>query len=251
MNEGAGGGKALRLLYVNSGLRRADIWTGVRARQLVDELVRQGASVSTFPHNTERHGREEDAAKQMGGLKDFVKDNFPAKLVLLFVEFWLMVSGAVRSLANTAHSLCRRRNLDADVILVRSKEYDWTPWLMSRFFKLPVVQEIHSVFHVERSQCWGKPVGEAGGCLSQLELKQQLCADKSSKRSLSNSRAFQRRPWASSNRRSKFSGSRRPSLSQGSGVGLDVVISFWISRSSRSLPDKPPKPRHPSTAPLP
>jgi hypothetical protein len=40
-------------------------------------------------------------------------------------------------------------------------------------------------------------------------------------------------------------------LSQGSGVGLDVVISFWISRSSRSLPDKPPKPRHPSTAPLP
>tara|TARA_B100000315_G_C14268828_1_gene447696 strand:- start:106 stop:540 length:435 start_codon:yes stop_codon:yes gene_type:complete len=89
VNEGAGGGKALRLLYVNSGLRRADIWTGVRARQLVDELVRQGASVSTFPHNTERHGREEDAAKQMGGLKDFVKDNFPAKLVLLFVEFWL------------------------------------------------------------------------------------------------------------------------------------------------------------------
>ncbi len=154
---------ALRLLYVNSHFRRADTWTGIRARQLVDALTDHGVSVTTFPPSEETPGQQATPTKPLGGLKDFVRDNLPLGFAIWLVEVWLVVGGHLRSLRNAVWAISLRRNLNADVILIRSQEYDWTPWLMCKILGLPVVQEVHSISYLARSQRQGKPIGGYGG----------------------------------------------------------------------------------------
>ncbi len=163
---------ALRLLYVNSHFRRADTWTGVRARQLVDALTNLGVSVTTFPPSEETPRQQATTTKPLGGLKDFVRDNLPLGLAVWLTEVWLVLGGPLRSLRNAVRAISLRRNLNADVILIRSQEYDWTPWLMGKILGLPVVQEVHGIYYVERSQRRGKPVGGRGGLLSRMEAAQ-------------------------------------------------------------------------------
>jgi glycosyltransferase involved in cell wall biosynthesis len=162
----------LRLLYANSDFRRADNWTGVRARQLVDALTDRGVVVTTFPPSEGLPGQQSTTTKRLGGLKDFVQDNLPTGLTIWLVEIWLVFGGALRSLWNLVRAISARGNLNAEVLLVRPREYDWTPWLLARILGLPVVQEIHSVFYVERAQRWSAPAEGTGGLLSRLERAQ-------------------------------------------------------------------------------
>lgn len=161
-----------RLLYVNADFRRADNWAGVRARQLVDALADHGVLVTAFPPSEELPGQQSTTTKRLGGLKDFIQGNLPTGLAIWLVEIWLFFGGALRSLWNAVRAIPLRGNLDAEVLLVRSRAYDWTPWLLGKILGLPVVQEVHSVFYVERAQRQGVPVEEAGGLLSRLELAQ-------------------------------------------------------------------------------
>lgn len=162
----------LRLLYVNSHFRRTDMWTGVRARHLVDSIANHGVLVSTFPPSTKKSGSRATTTKKMGGIKNFVRDKLPTGLAIWIIEGWLILSGALYSLRNALWAISIRGNANADVILIRAQEYDWTPWLIGKILGLPVVQEIHSVTYVGRSQRRGKPIGAHSGPLSRLEAAQ-------------------------------------------------------------------------------
>jgi len=164
--------RTLRLLYVNSHFQRADMWTGVRARQLVEALTDQGVSVTMFPPSEESSGQAPRTTKKMRGLKNLVRDKLPTAIAIWMVEIWLFFGGALRSFKNALRAISMRDVLEADVILIRSQEYDWTPWLMGKILGLPVVQEIHSISYVERSQRKGKPTGGHWGPLSRMEVGQ-------------------------------------------------------------------------------
>ncbi len=163
---------APRLLYVNARFRRADNFGGVRARQLVDALKDLGVSVTTFPPSEEIPGQQPTTTQRLGGLKDFVQDNLPTGLTIWLVEIWLVLGGALRSLRYAVRAISVRGHLNADVILIRVQEYDWTPWLMCKILGLPVVQEVHSISYLARSQRQGKPIGGYGGPLSRMEVAQ-------------------------------------------------------------------------------
>ncbi len=143
-----------------------------RARQLTETLSRQGVTVTSFPEVTKSIDQEETDAHHKVDLKEFVKFNFPTVVILSFVEVRLMIIGVIRSVLYAGRILFIRKRLTADVVLIRPQEYDWTPWLIAKITGLPVVLELHSIFHVERSQRWRGPAQGTRGLLSRLEKAQ-------------------------------------------------------------------------------
>ena len=141
----------MRLLYVNPYLIRFNFWTGERGRQLVRELRAAGATVSTFPVEVpENRPDGETRPRSIGRLKALLKARMSTKWFVFLIEYHLLLRGVARTLSSGLWVWRRRREIAADLVLARTFEYDWTPWVVSRLLNLPLVLEIHAPFYIER-----------------------------------------------------------------------------------------------------
>jgi len=141
--------RQIKILYLNAYLNRFDFWTGERGRQLVTALRAAGAKVQALP--------EVPAAitsEQSGGfssrLKRFAKSRLPAKSLLLLIDFYLAGRGMVRTLNLAWQAWRKRRTWRPDVVLARTFEYEWAPWLVAAILRRPLILEVHAPFYVER-----------------------------------------------------------------------------------------------------
>jgi glycosyltransferase involved in cell wall biosynthesis len=141
----------MQILYLNAFLTRYDFWTGERGRQLVDALRAGGVQVATFP---ERYEREESigqsTSRRRGFLKTLAKKWFPRSLLWFAIDCYLFLQGIKRTTCWGWAIWRRRHELNPDVVLARTFEYDMTPWVVSRILNRPLILEIHSPFYIER-----------------------------------------------------------------------------------------------------
>ena len=165
--------RRMRLLYVNPYLNRFNFWTGERGRQLVRELRAAGAEVSTFPVEVpEDRPDGETRPCLIGRFKALLKARMPTKWFVFLIEYHLLLRGVARTLSSGLWVWRRRREIAADVVLARTFEYDWTPWIVSRLLNLPLVLEIHAPLYIERRLRGRK----ASGLWQRFERMQWRCA---------------------------------------------------------------------------
>lgn len=141
----------MRVLYVNPDLTRLDSESGTWGRQVVQELRDAGAEVNTFPAaSIENTPLAKNPGGWAGRIKGFVKAYFARPWTLLFIEYYMLVRGIKRTVRGCWRIWRHRRQLCPDVVLARTFEYEWTPWLVARALKRPFVLEVHAPFYVER-----------------------------------------------------------------------------------------------------
>lgn len=141
----------MRVLYINSFLSRFDIWTGERGRQLVDEMRAAGAEIETVPDIPNDRPADGTANASIGRwLRDVVGITLPRGIELLLVEYYLLLRGLFRTARWCWRVFRHRHQLKPDVIVARTFEYEWTPWIVAWMLRRPLVLEVHSPFYVER-----------------------------------------------------------------------------------------------------
>jgi glycosyltransferase involved in cell wall biosynthesis len=141
----------MKILYLNAYLNRYDFWTGERGRQFLAALRAAGGDVQTLP-------AVPDAAPQTRGqsgglsarLKHFAKSRLPAKALMLLIEAYLVGRGIAHTLQLAWQAWRKRHELRPDVVLARTFEYEWGPWLVAAILRRPLILEVHAPFYVER-----------------------------------------------------------------------------------------------------
>ena len=141
----------MKILYLNAYLNRFDFWTGERGRQFVEALRAAGAEVQTMP---EIPSRSKQATKQSSsltaGVKRFAQTRLSERSLVILIEIYLLGRGIARTLQLAWQAWRNRHDLRPDVVLARTFEYEWAPWLVATILRRPLVLEIHSPFFVER-----------------------------------------------------------------------------------------------------
>ena len=140
----------MRIFYINPSLQDSDSWTGVRGRQLVQELRAAGAEVNTFPDVLANSLSQRPLERLVHCIKYFVKARIPPPFALFLIEYFMLARGIKRTAVGCWQIWRRRHVLRADVVLARSFEYEWTPCLAARILRRPLVLEAHSLCYIER-----------------------------------------------------------------------------------------------------
>ena len=141
----------MRILYLNAYLDRFDFWTGQRGRELVDALRNAGLEVQTLPCIPPTPDQEAaPVSASSSGFKRYIKTKLPKKWLILLVELYLIARGIARTARLPIQVWRRRRDARPDLVLARSFEYEWGPWIVAKFLKRPLVLEVHAPFFVER-----------------------------------------------------------------------------------------------------
>lgn len=138
----------MRILYLNPYLGNHRNALGETARQVVRELRKAGAQVTTFP-------ARDDAASNSDGasLIDWarrVAHSLPTPVTMFLLERFLLTRAVLRSMVWTARIGRQRKRTRPDLVLARSFEYDWSPWIAARMLGCPLILEVHSATYVER-----------------------------------------------------------------------------------------------------
>jgi glycosyltransferase involved in cell wall biosynthesis len=146
----------IRILYINPFLPRADSWTGVRGNQLVQELRNAGAEVNTFPPVLTNNSQQKITSSEIQRFKRFVKTQIPIQLALILIDYYQLIQGILRTVISSWQIWRGRDVFRPDIVVARTMEYDWTPWIAARILKRPLVLEIHSLFYIERQLLGGR-----------------------------------------------------------------------------------------------
>ena len=141
----------MRILYIHAYLTRFNVWHGERGRELVQELRAAGAEVNTLPVVP---GEDKPFAEDPDGftrwIKRFLQEHLPTKWTMFIVEYYLPFRGITRTALWCWRVWRQRHQLCPDVVLARTFECEWTPWIVARILKRPLVLEIHAPFYIER-----------------------------------------------------------------------------------------------------
>lgn len=140
----------MHLLYMNPSLTHFGSAPGTWGRQVVRELREVGAEVSTMPAIPEENGTGNGSGGPMGPVKRFVKERLPIRIGSLLIEYYMLARGLMRTMLWSWRVWRRRHQLDPDVVLGRTLEYEWTPWIVANILKRPLMLEVHSPFYMER-----------------------------------------------------------------------------------------------------
>ena len=132
----------LRILYINPLLPRTDTWTGVRGNQLVQELRADEAEVNTYPSVLANNPQQKNKNSLVQRIKRFIKTQIPLPLVLILIDYYMLIRGVLRTAISSWQIWRGRHVFRPDVVVARTMEYDWTPWIAARILKRPLVLEI-------------------------------------------------------------------------------------------------------------
>ena len=134
----------MRILYLNAYLDRFDFWTGQRGRELVDALRNAGLKVQTLPGIPQKTNQKASPVSASSlGFKRYIKTKLPTKWVLMLVELYLIARGIARTARLPIQVWRKRRDVRPDLVLARSFEYEWGPWIVAKILKRPLVLEVH------------------------------------------------------------------------------------------------------------
>ena len=141
----------LKILYLNAYLNRFDFWTGERGRQFVNALLTAGADVKTLPEVPSAIPQTSGSLGSLfDSLKQIARSKLPARSLILLIEVYLLGRGIGRTLQLAWQTWCKRKELNPDVVLARTFEYEWSPWLVAAILRRPLVLEVHAAFFLER-----------------------------------------------------------------------------------------------------
>lgn len=140
----------MRILYINSMTSRTDSWSGVRSWQFIQELRAAGVEVIIFPVVLENSPPQKAPNSLTQRIKRFVKEQIRPSLALIFIEYFMLIRGIKRTVVDSWKIFQGRHVFKPDIVLARTFEYEWTPWLAARILRRPLVLEIHSPFYIER-----------------------------------------------------------------------------------------------------
>jgi len=140
----------MHLLYMNPSLTHFGSAPGTWGRQVVRELREAGAEVVTLPAIPSGNGAGNVSGGPMGALKRFVKEKLPIRIGSLLIEYYMLARGLMRTMVWSWRVWRRRHQLNPDVVLGRTLEYEWTPWIVAAILKRPLMLEVHSPFYMER-----------------------------------------------------------------------------------------------------
>jgi len=74
----------------------------------------------------------------------------PLHWLLPLLEYFVVIRGIKRTAVNSWQIWRGRHVFRSDVVLARTFEYEWTPWLAARILRRPLVLEVRSPFYIER-----------------------------------------------------------------------------------------------------
>ncbi len=165
----------MRILYINHELLRFDSEVGVWGREVVRELRSAGAEVVSLQDlNNGKPTPTTPGRGLLAGVKTMVKQRAPQHISLKLIEYHLQARGLIRTFRVSWELWRKRRQLEASVILARTSEYDWTPLIVAKLLKLPLVLEVHTPFYLER-ELRGQPTSRL---LRRFERLQWRAADR-------------------------------------------------------------------------
>ena len=140
----------MRILYINSMTSRTDSWSGVRSWQFIQELRAAGVEVIIFPVVLDNSPPQKALNSLTQWIKRFVKEQIRPSLALIFIEYFMLIRGIKRTAVDSWKIFQGRHVFKPDIVLARTFEYEWTPWLAARILRRPLVLEVHSPFFIER-----------------------------------------------------------------------------------------------------
>ena len=140
----------VRILYHNPALTKPRDWAGEQGRQLVEAMRRAGASVEAAPGFDSADGPSE---VPRDGRRRWIWERLPHRLHGVAAWLRLVRRGTANSIMWTRRLWRLLRQHPPDVVLASYRELEWTPLLIARLLRRPLVLETHlpaAVEHVLR-----------------------------------------------------------------------------------------------------
>ncbi len=152
--------RRVKIVYHSPSVARPDRWAGERARQLVEALGRIGGDVRALP------AVESDlpsARKGSGGrVRGWIRSRVPPAWRGTIIRLGLLQRGTANTVKWSWRLWRRLRSEPPDVLLARYHEHEWTPLVISRLLRRPLVLEVHSPFALEGTVRGERPSRLAG-----------------------------------------------------------------------------------------
>ena len=164
----------MRIYYVNRLLSQHHSAPGLWGRQVLYELRRAGAAVSSYPAFSESAGAPSTSSSAaisatstsasvstattsapVGRYRSLLWSYYSRRWVALLLEAWMIGRGAAHTICGFLWVLWHRRLIETDIVLGRQVEYEATSQLVALVLGRPLVLEVHSIHFIERSIHWG------------------------------------------------------------------------------------------------
>ncbi len=148
---------AINILYHNPSMTRPGRWPGERGRQLVEAMELSGSPVRSMPPVSPTTGPRPGSA-----LKALIKSRMPRSWRGPLITLRLLERGTVNTVRWSWRLVRDLRRSPPDVIVARYFEFEWTPLIVARLLRRPLVLETHSPFGLEGALRHQRPSRLAG-----------------------------------------------------------------------------------------
>jgi glycosyltransferase involved in cell wall biosynthesis len=133
------------IVYHNPSVGKPGQWAGERGRQLISALNQMGSTLQAIPPPAPTATPAESGESARRRLLSRVPPRLRGPLITLR----LIQRGSINTLKWSWRLWRRLRNSPPDVLLARYHEYEWTPLVVARLLRVPLVLEVHSPFALE------------------------------------------------------------------------------------------------------
>jgi glycosyltransferase involved in cell wall biosynthesis len=133
------------IVYHNPSLTRPDRWAGERARQLIDALTGAGGEVLAIPAPIP----EQPTTDSGRPIASWTRSRVPRPLRRPLIKLRLFQRGTVNTVRWSWRLWRALRSNPPPVLLARYLEFEWTPLIVARLLRRPLVLEVHSPFALE------------------------------------------------------------------------------------------------------
>jgi glycosyltransferase involved in cell wall biosynthesis len=142
----------VRILYHNPAMASSRNWAGERGRQLVAAMRGAGATVEAVP--AFESGKSSGARRR--GWKRPTWEHLPCQTYGAAIRLSLILRGTLNSILWTWRLWRKLSDRPPDVVLARYRKLEWTPLLVSRLLRRPLVLEVHSPAAIEHVLLGGR-----------------------------------------------------------------------------------------------
>jgi len=135
----------VNIVYHNPSVARSGQWAGERGRQLVAAMDAAGSTVRAIPPPP----RVASGTEPSESIRRRILSRIPSALRGPLITLRLIQRGTVNTLKWSWRLWRQLRKSPPDVLLARYHEHEWTPLVVARLLRVPLVLEVHSPFALE------------------------------------------------------------------------------------------------------
>jgi glycosyltransferase involved in cell wall biosynthesis len=151
----------VNIVYHNPVIARPQRWAGERGRQLVEALRRNGGDVLAIPPLSSLTAAPQMAAggtaPPEGAGRGWLRAHIPRAWRGPLIRIRLLQRGTVNTVRWSWRLWRELRGAPPDILLARYLEFEWTPLVIARVLRRPLVLEVHTVFGAEGTLRGGRP----------------------------------------------------------------------------------------------